>query len=337
MELEEFGPDDVTAVDAYLAVRRACVALDSPWEVPPTRERLDREMRFGWDGELSRYFLVREAGDVVGTVCFFAPEHDNRDLAWVELKIDPEVRRGGYGRAALDAVFRLALAEGRPLVTLEQGWDSDAVRGLAAALGLSVRHVAVRRVQDLTGTDDEVALFTALRAEAEASSADYDLVRVLGRTPPALLDGLVEVTRAINDAPLDDLEYEDEVYDAERIQALEQAQSDAGFRLYRVLAVQRSTGAVAGHTVLSVYGDQPEYAEQDDTSVLAEHRGHRLGLRLKAEMLCWLAADEPQLRRILTQNAESNDLMIAVNDRLGYRIAGRELVFQTRLDPKEGR
>ena len=72
-------------------------------------------------------------------------------------------------------------------------------------------------------------------------------------------------------------------------------------------------------------------AHQHDTSVLREHRGHRLGLLLKAEMMRWLAEQEPQIAAIDTWNAETNDHMIAVNERLGYRVMGRELAFQRRL------
>ena len=332
MELHEFGPDDVGSVDTFVAITAACDEQDCPWEVPLTRASVQRDLRFGWDGELPRYFLLRDGGTDVGTLCYYGSERDNPELAWVDLKIRPERRRAGLGRAAADAVFRFCREHGRPLVILERGWDSPAVRGFAASLDFPLAQVTVRRVQELTGDAAETARFTALRAEAEEHSGGYDLVRVLGRTPPELLDGLVAVTEAINDAPHDDLEYNDEAYDVDRIRLFEQAQADAGFRLHRVLAVERATGAVAGHTVLSVYGDQPQFAEQDDTTVLGEHRGHRLGLRLKADMLCWLAETEPQVRRILTENAESNDPMIAVNERLGYTIAGRQLLHQRRLD-----
>ncbi|MCX6396001.1 MAG: GNAT family N-acetyltransferase [Propionibacteriales bacterium] len=332
MELEEFAPDDLAAVDAYVGIIQACNDHDAPWEVPLTRSRQRQEMRFGWDGEVPRYLLVRDGGRPVGTICFFASEHDNLELSWIELRIAPEHRRQGLGRAALAGAFEFSLAAGRPLVILEQAWDSPAVRALAAAFDLPMRQVSVRRVQDLAGDDDELARFRALRAEAEERSATYDLVRVLGPTPVELLDGLVTVTEAINDAPVDDLEYEDEVYDVARIQGLEQAQAAAGYRLLRVIAVERSTGVVAGHSLIRIDTEQPEYAEQDDTTVLGDHRGHRLGLRMKADMLCWLATDEPQVRRILTENAESNEPMIAVNERLGYRVVGRELLYQCRLE-----
>ena len=45
----------------------------------------------------------------------------------------------------------------------------------------------------------------------------------------------------------------------------------------------------------------------------------------------WLEGAEPQVVSIDTWNAESNDHMIRVNERLGYRAMGRELAFQRRL------
>jgi RimJ/RimL family protein N-acetyltransferase len=141
---------------------------------------------------------------------------------------------------------------------------------------------------------------------------------------------LVGLTEAINDAPVDDLEWDDEVYSPDRIRAYERAQCASGFRFRRIVARHRRSGELAGHTVLVVDGDRPAYAEQHDTSVVRGHRGHRLGLLLKAEMLLWLAEVEPQLERIYTGNAESNRPMIAVNDRLGFRPVGRIAEFQRR-------
>jgi hypothetical protein len=95
-----------------------------------------------------------------------------------------------------------------------------------------------------------------------------------------------------------------------------------------VLARHRVSGAIAGHTVVAVRGDRPQVGDQHDTTVVGAHRGHRLGLLLKADMMRWLRRVEPALETIGTQNAASNDHMIAVNERLGYRVLGRSLEFQ---------
>ena len=47
-------------------------------------------------------------------------------------------------------------------------------------------------------------------------------------------------------------------------------------------------------------------------------------------MMRWLAEAEPQLATIGTFNAASNHHMIAVNERLGHRVQGRQVAYQRR-------
>lgn len=65
--------------------------------------------------------------------------------------------------------------------------------------------------------------------------------------------------------------------------------------------------------------------------VVVDHRGHRLGLLLKIDMLRWLREVEPQVRTVDTGNAVSNAHMIGVNQRLGYEVLARTVEWQRRL------
>ncbi len=58
------------------------------------------------------------------------------------------------------------------------------------------------------------------------------------------------------------------------------------------------------------------------TIVHPEHRGHRLGLAVKLANLEALAEEAPAVRRIVTGNAAVNAPMIAVNDMMGFEVAG---------------
>ncbi len=62
-----------------------------------------------------------------------------------------------------------------------------------------------------------------------------------------------------------------------------------------------------------------------------EHRGHRLGLAVKLANLDFLAEREPAVRMIGTGNAQENAPMIAVNDMLGFEIAGVGMFWQKQL------
>jgi hypothetical protein len=71
----------------------------------------------------------------------------------------------------------------------------------------------------------------------------------------------------------------------------------------------------------------PEWGQQAVTMVTRPHRGHRLGLLVKVAMLSWLTEAEPQLEKIATWNAVSNQYMIGINEALGYEVAGRPYRF----------
>ena len=59
--------------------------------------------------------------------------------------------------------------------------------------------------------------------------------------------------------------------------------------------------------------------------------GHRLGLAVKIANLDLLAEKAPAVRLIVTGNAQSNAPMIAVNDMLGFEVAGVGMFWQKRL------
>jgi GNAT superfamily N-acetyltransferase len=89
--------------------------------------------------------------------------------------------------------------------------------------------------------------------------------------------------------------------------------------------------AMAGHTVVIVDDERPAYAAQEDTAVAREHRGHRLGMLLKADMCRWLRESEPAVEFVDTWNAASNHHMVGVNERLGYEVIGHGREYQRRI------
>jgi len=321
-------PSDADDVADLVAVTNAVRACDSPWEHLMTAREAVGELRHGWEGRPAARFLGRVDGVPVATGSYETSAYDNRHLVWVGVLVRPDHRRRGHGSALFTTLRDRARAEGRTSIGIG-GWDATTTVAFATAQGLDRRAVEVNRRQWL-GELDRAALAAAYDG-ARPHAAGYELVRVLGRSDDADLPALAAMTAAINDAPTDDLDIEDSVFAPERIRAYEDAQAARGHLLHRVVAREIATGALAGHSVVAVDGERPSLAEQHDTSVVAAHRGHRLGLLLKLEMLRWLAETQPQVATIDTWNAESNDRMIGVNELLGYRVVGRELAFQGRV------
>jgi GNAT superfamily N-acetyltransferase len=328
MEIHRFGPDDRAGLAAYVEVTNAALAVDAPWVHPATVRSAEGRFRHGWDGEVETPFLGLVDGVPVAVGTIGTSDYDNLHLAWLGVTVRPERRRRGLGSELLEALVAETEQRGRTSVGID-GWEGEAPRGFAARHALEERSRAINRRQHLAEVDWTV--LERLHTEARAAASDYEVVRRTGRTPDDELEAVAEMSAAINDAPTDDLDVEDEVYSAERVRAYEDARLAQGETLHRVLARHRRTGELAGHSVVVVEAERPELGHQHDTSVVAAHRGHRLGLLTKTEMNLWLREEQPQLASIDTWNAESNDHMIAVNDALGYRVMGRELEFQRSL------
>jgi GNAT superfamily N-acetyltransferase len=328
MEIHRFGPDDTDRLQQYVEVVNAARAVDSPWQRPSTLHSEESRFRYGWDGEVEAPYVGLE-GDVpvaVGRVA--TTDYDNLHLAWLGVQVHPGHRRHGHGTAMLDALVEETRARGRTSAGID-GWDAASTVGFAARHGFEAKSAAIQRRQVVAELDwPEIE---RLHKESLVAASAYDVVRREGRTPDEELEELAVMASAINDAPTDDLDIEDEVFSADRMAAYESAQLARGNRMYRTVAVHRDTGEQAGHSIVVVDGERPQYAEQHDTSVVAAHRGHRLGLLLKTDMNLWLRDVQPQIAEISTWNAESNSFMIGVNEAIGYRIMGRQLEFQKSL------
>ena len=325
VRIHRFTPDDVHDVASALAISNAVGAADAPWSHPWLPDPYDAFLRLGWDGEAPVPYLMTVDGRAVGQGSLSLSERDNTHLAWLGLGILPEERRHGFGTMLFARLVEEARAAGRTSVGVD-GWESDRTLAFAASVGLERRSQAILRRQHLA--EVERASLEKLYDEAAHAAVDYELVRVVGRTPLDMVEAMVRLASAINDAPTDDLDIEDEVFSAERLAAYEEACLRRGNRLYRLVARHTASGALVGHTVIAVEKQRPAVADQHDTAVARAHRGHRLGLLLKAGMLLWLAEAEPQIETVDTWNAESNDHMISVNEALGYRWTARELQLQ---------
>ena len=181
--------------------------------------------------------------------------------------------------------------------------------------GLEMASKAAQR--RLLPTSLEWSRLDELHREAAAASADYDVFAAPRPVPDDLVDGMVELQLAMNDAPVNDLAIGDKAWNADRYRGFESAMVNRRMTSYRLVARHRASGDMAGFTAVLVEQERPHLGFQEDTAVVRAHRGHRLGLRLKIEMLRLLREREPQIRQIDTWNALSNAHMIAVNDALG--------------------
>jgi GNAT superfamily N-acetyltransferase len=289
---------------------------------------------------------------VVGHGVLTLPVSDNRHLAVVRVAVLPAHRGRGIGSAIADRLRRVALTEGRSTVLAEVEFAVEPAADVADALapregpghvsadlpgvrfarraGLELEIVARRSVLDVPLPDDVVDRFVA-DAAARAGDA-YRLHTWQAPAPEEWVDQLASLEQRLSeDEPNGGLALEAEQWDGQRIRVEEAKQAERGTGSLVTVAEHVPTGTLAGMSSLLFDHDRPELTEQESTVVLPEHRGHRLGMLLKAVNLREHTRLRPATRRISTWNNETNAPMLAINVALGFRPAGGSAELQAPL------
>lgn len=213
----------------------------------------------------------------------------------------------------------------RPL----EGAAPDPAGQFAAASGAVPALCMTRWWLDVDSVDP--AVLARLHAQARAASPGYSLVQWVGSTLQRWLDDIAYLRgRMSTDAPLDDLQWDPEVYDAARLRARENSSLARGLHVVTTAAVN-DAGQLVAFTQIVCYATLPWFAAQEDTIVAPEHRGHRLGTRVKVANLDLARVQRPALRIIETCNADSNPYMVRINKVMGFRPHSRTGEWQLEL------
>ncbi|GAB2572485.1 GNAT family N-acetyltransferase [Microlunatus antarcticus] len=329
----EVDPYDDGQLERLTALDELVRVHDDPEAFVQTVEDHAIELRHGGDLNPSRAtLLLDDTGEVVGAFWIDVPVLDNRHLVEAHLRVRPDRRDEGLQVVVLEELASRTRALGRTTLWVGVGADDVRMTALLAERGFALAARDARRHQVLAHLD--AAEIDRLGRDAAGHARDYRLERVDPPYDDAHLAELIPATAAINDAPMGDLAFEDEVFDLDRMRDAERARALRGERIRRVVARHRTTGKMAGHTYLAVRPWAPREALQYDTAVTRDHRGHRLGLALKIEMMRWLAETEPQVEVVETWNNVDNLPMIKVNEALGYRLSRTFAMYQRVLTPR---
>lgn len=313
---------------------RACHAIAAPaWEIdnpgiPPLTFDAYQTQWQDFDGSPVHAFLATDpAGKLVGCCCVKLPARENRDIAVCVLTVALGQRRAGAGTALLARCAAVARADGR---TRLAAFVCDGTPGaaFAKAKGAVGGHADILRT--LTITSGMSARLAALRTAAERAATGYELLSWRGLPPEQHLSQLAVVLQSMEDAPRDE-GVEPLAWDADRVREVEQNLAGAGLEALTVVARHVASGELAACTQVRLVPSMPDWAAQQATVVAPAHRGHRLGLLVKIEMMGVLDQQAPRVRHVFTGNAGQNKHMIAINEQLGYGISSVSRMWELAL------
>jgi GNAT superfamily N-acetyltransferase len=319
VHIEQFDAStDADRVRACFEIVAAGQRLDDPGLPVRSLTSFRNRWTSGFSGHPRQAWLgVDAGGEPVGCYLLTLPELENPTFGWCTLAVAPARRRSGAGRALLGHCVGQALLAGRVRLESEARDGSPGAAFAAAAGATSGIAEVIRRLDIDAGLPGRLAdLRTAVVGQR---AAGYSLVSWVGPSPADTLDDQARLSAAMADAPRDE-GVDPEAWDTHRIRDLERVCLGSGQQFYSVAARHEPTGRLVAITQIFTDPGTPDWGNQMITAVLPSHRGHRLGLLVKAAMLELLAAHEPAVRHILTGNADSNQHMIAINEQLGFTV-----------------
>ncbi|WNI15206.1 GNAT family N-acetyltransferase [Actinacidiphila sp. ITFR-21] len=313
---------------AWHRVHAAALAHDRPGEPVPSEDALRAHLTTGSSAFRQVLWLVRGGGSGVEPLAvatqrlFTAP--GRRHLAEVDLTVHPAHRRMGTGSRLLATVTEAAAGAGCRTVVIEAGAGTSGesflrTRGFLAAARLTWLRLLLDDVPE------------AVRKLPELPHAGYRLTSWEGVVPESLAASLAHAKQAVADTPVGTLDCGPAEWDEDRVCEAAQVVARRGERLLTVAALAEADGSVAGYTELVLPADASGIARQYETAALPAHRGHGLGLWMKAEMLRLARAEHPEITEIKTDNADDNRHMLALNSALGFRPLRRTVLYQLRL------
>lgn len=291
-------------------------------------------------------FVALDGGRAVGGGWFGLPLPDNTQAIEGNVSVDPDADAAEVVPAVWEAARQLGVDAGRTKAML---WSShrladgtgehlvprtgvsrlprDPLATALAGLGLTLEQVERHSVMEVAEGLDLAA--AELPRAREAAGTAYRTLSWTGPTPAEHLAGMAALmARMSTDVPSGDLEIEPEVWDADRVAEGERVTESLGRTLVTTVAQHVETGELVAYTYFMLPGDKPQVGYQEDTLVHAGHRGHRLGMLVKALNLQQLHQVRPDVVRLHTWNAGENEHMLAINEALGFRERTAEGAWQ---------
>jgi GNAT superfamily N-acetyltransferase len=286
--------------------------------------------------KLRRAFGAFVGDACVGALLFEQPLMSDLDVVLVDIAVPQDQRNRGVGARLWGWAEHLAKVDGRTVfqseVHVPVGLSVGAWPGarFAMARGFLSKNVEDHLVVALPfGRSRLMAL-----SPPDAALDGYVVVSWSGPCPADYEEAVADLHTAMSsEAPVGEMSTESVVFTVERLRLQETRLARSWISLTSMALT--ADGDAVGYSTLLLPRTQPESVLQDDTLVLHPHRGHGLGVALKAANLLRLeqlpATGTTAPRWLHTYTQRDNGAMQRINARFGFRTVEKMHEVEMRL------
>ncbi|NKE09508.1 MULTISPECIES: GNAT family N-acetyltransferase [Kocuria] len=361
--------DDAAQVLGEIAelVRRSRESVWGTGDLVNDAEDLFRDLHDPWERVV--LLTARTDGQLAGRAEVRLPLIVETRSAQIFLAVDPDHETGGVGSELLAAAESVAQSEARRVMVIHsehpgpQDIQGDGRIGsatgalpiidpdawISAADGSGRLPVANRQTRfavrfgyELQTVSDVSRIRVPLdpheherlssEVESHPGAEDYRIHTWMGAAPQNWLDSLAKLHERIpSDSFVPPRLWAEEPWDADRVRRTEALREENGDISLMSVVEHVPSRELVGMTEVVLPGPDASICFQDETVVLRDHRGRRLGLRLKLANLAALERQTPNVHSIYVWTHSGNIRMNWVNRRLGAQTLGRSAVWSRRV------
>ena len=291
-----------------------------PDDPPTPKKRLIKSLKDPHPHYHIYHWLVFDSSSIVigWSDCYISKEshpayETNKHIAECDIILSKEYRHQGIGTKILPYLISKAREHNRTVI--QGGSNQESGHEFCLKYGGTVA---------ITGSENRLQI----------SDVDWNMVRDWIEDGPRRAEGVtleqfVDVpkedieeyciiyTETMNQQPFGELEGRAKITPESRRMLEERMRKRDG--IWTTLISREKDRTISGLTEVFYFPDKPTMLNQNLTGVKVEFRGRGLGKWLKAAMLEWIKEEYPQVQTIITGNATTNEPMLAINKRLGFK------------------
>lgn len=295
------------------------------------------ETRMKMDDPFSeqRQFLAIADGRIAGHVGWgvMKPEapgyESNKNYIWGGGSVIGEARRRGIGRSWLQLLLQAMKEWDKTLMTV---WGVELDDGIAFMdwLGAEVKTRFKENRLDFRKIDWR--MIERWISEGKEKNSDMQTTLFENKLPEDFYEEYSPIlSQLLMTMPFDDLEHGDIVITPE-VLAEDQKKRDELKTEHHTFVVRAPDGRLAAMTDVQWNPNRPTYITQLFTGVDPDFRGRGLGKLVKAAMVDFIKTKYDDIHWIVTGNANSNDPMLAINNKMGFFLFKQSLTYQMRRE-----